>query len=288
MEKVLITGASGMLGRYVVRFLENTNYEVIAPSSEAVNLSNLAGIKEYIERAKPSAILHLAAETDVDLCERDPARAGLYNHLATDVIARAAAACGAWVLYVSTSGIFGGDAKPIFNELDFPSPVNYYARSKFWGERAIGKHCPDNSLIVRAGWMIGGGAAHDHKFIGKIIKQIADGAEVLRAVTDKYGTITRAEALANFIVASLKIRRRGLFHYASTGVTTRFEIAKAVANFTNFKGKVEGVPSSLYPLSAPRPTFDGIESIYLGYETDAVQPNSWEDDVRAYMKEFNI
>lgn len=288
MQKVLITGASGMLGRYVVTLADAAGYDVIAPTSTELNLSDLKGIRNYIQRIAPAAILHLAAETDVDLCERDPARAGLHNHLATDVVARAANACGAWVLYVSSSGVFGGDIKAIYNELDLPCPVNYYARSKLWGEKAIAQHCPDNSLIVRAGWMIGGGAEHDHKFIGKIIRQISDGAEVLRAVTDKYGTITRAQSLAQFIVASLAVQRKGMFHYASAGVTTRFEIAKALATFVGFRGKIEGVPSSLYPLSAPRPISDGIESIYLARETDAPQPEFWEDDVRAYMKEFSV
>jgi dTDP-4-dehydrorhamnose reductase len=285
MPKVLITGASGMLGRYVRCKIEATGYDIIAPTRADMDLMSPDTVYAFVCEQAPDAILHLAAETDVDLCERDPRRGGIANHLATRAIAKAARQVKAWLLSVSTSNVFGGEIKPIFNELDIPSPTNYYGRSKLFGEREIEKIYSDNSLIIRAGWMIGGGREHDHKFVGKILGQIDQGVKQLRAVSDKFGTITSAPALADFIVTSLRTHRLGLLHFASSGVVSRFDIAEELARITSFKGRVEPVLSGLFPLSAPRPVFDGIHSIYLD-TTEPDAPKFWREDLRSYLTEF--
>lgn len=283
---VLVTGSTGMLGRYVMSILTASGVNVVAPRRADTDLTNPQNAYESIRDARPRAILHLAAETDVDMCERDPRRAGLVNHLSTDAIARAAAESGAWVLYVSTSNVFGAEGKLTYNELDLPAPTNYYGRSKLHGEFAIRQRLADNHLIVRAGWMIGGGPQHDHKFVGKVIKQIKDGSDTLRAVTDKFGTITPASSLAKFITESLKQRRTGTFHYSSSGVVTRLDVARAIAELMSFQGNIVGVPSSMFPLSAPRPQSEGIESIYL--TADETAPKHWRTDLAAYLAEFGI
>ena len=287
MSKILITGGSGMLGRYVRSKIEAAGYDIVMPTRLEMDLMNPGGVYAFIRNAAPDAILHLAAETDVDLCERNPRRAGIANQLATRAVAQAARDTGAWLLAISTAGVFGGDVRPLSNELDMPSPVNYYGKSKLFGEKEIAAFYPGNSLIIRAGWMIGGGRDYDHKFVGKMVGQIAKGTDLLRAVSDKYGTITSAPALANFIAVSLKTRRQGLLHFSSAGVVSRFDIAGELANIVSFKGRIEPVLSSEFPLSAPRPVFDGITSIYLD-TGEEYAPHYWRDDLRNYMMEFGF
>jgi dTDP-4-dehydrorhamnose reductase len=285
-DVVLITGSTGMLGRYVMAALRDAGSKIVVSSRSDADLTDPQQVYEYVRRVRPNAILHLAAETDVDLCERDPQRAGLANHLSTDSVARAAAEVDAWLLYVSTSNVFGSEGKLLYNELDLPSPTNYYGRSKLQGEIAVRQRLPDNHLIVRAGWMIGGGPQHDHKFVGKVIKQLRDGADTLRAVTDKFGSLTRASALAQFILNSMTARRTGTLHFCSSGVITRLDVARAIAKMLAFRGSIVGVQSSMFPLSAPRPQSEGMESVYL---TDAgSMPGNWEDDLSAYLNEFGI
>src|SRR5690348_15732754 len=87
----LITGSTGMLGRYVMDLLERTApAQIRVLTRQECDLVSPRAAYETVREMRPAAILHLAAETDVDLCERDPGRAGLVNHLATDAIARAA------------------------------------------------------------------------------------------------------------------------------------------------------------------------------------------------------
>ncbi len=285
MSKVLITGTTGMLGCYVSEFIDRKKYQVFCPTREEFDLTNLSQIEGFIKKNLPDFILHLAAETNVDLCEQNITHAALVNYRATEVVAKTANNIGAWMTYISTSNVFGVKNKISYNELDLPDPENYYGRSKLFGEYAVQKHLPNNSLIIRAGWMIGGGPTRDSKFIGKIIQQIQGGATSLSAVNDKYGTITLASSLAKFILSSMEHKRVGTCHYASRGVVTRFDIAKMVAKFMDFGGDVLPVNSSKFPLPAPRPNSEGIISVFLG-ESDGI--GSVEPDIASYVKEFCI
>ena len=144
---VIVTGATGMLGRYVHKELAKSNIECVTPDRALCDLSDPSGVYDFIRATQPAAVMHLAAETDVDVCEREPRRAGILNHLSTEAVAQAARACGAWLLYISTSNVFGSDCKTLYNELDVPSPVNYYGRSNLHGEYATRLSCPEDHLI---------------------------------------------------------------------------------------------------------------------------------------------
>jgi len=286
MAKVLITGATGMLGVYVCQAMSKTTHDIILVDRSKFDLSNPEAAFDYIMAERPDCILHLAAETDVDLCERDPQRAGIRNHLATASIAKAAEKCGAWLLYVSTSNVFGQNGTFEHNELDLPAPANYYGRSKFMGEQAVRSYCPQNHLIVRAGWMIGGGSNGDHKFVGKLIQQITNGTTELKAVGDKFGSITRASSLSDFIVWAIDTACVGTLHYASEGTITRFNIAQTIAEIAGKAVSVTAVKSSDFPLSAPRPFSEGMRSIYTPLMTSAPQPGNWRDDLTNYVTTF--
>ncbi|HGI5914480.1 TPA: dTDP-4-dehydrorhamnose reductase family protein [Yersinia enterocolitica] len=285
-KKILITGGTGMLGAYVVNALKHTDHEIIIAGRDTLNLAIPETIFGYLMKEKPDIILHFAAETDVDLCERDPTRAGMYNHLATEKIAQAANLCGAWLLYISSSNVFGGEGKLNYNELDIPLPVNYYGRSKLIGELSVRTVCPNNHLIIRAGWMIGGGPEKDHKFVGKIIQQIKTGATSLKAVSDRLGSITSAMQLCDFIIWAIKNRHTGTMHFASSGTISRFDIACAIGDFLDFKGEIVPVYSSMFPLSAPRPLSEGIESIYISLLKDVPKPSDWKSDLAKYVGTF--
>lgn len=287
MATLLITGATGMLGGYVLSMAETQGHKVLAPSRSEFDLKNIGSIAAFIREAKPDAVLHLAAQTDVDFCERNPENAALINVLATQEIAKATADVGGWLTYVSTGGVFGGGNSTVYNELDLPDPVNYYGRSKLWGEHAVAQHLPVKHLIVRAAWMIGGGPDKDHKFVGKIVSQIKNGTTEIKAVDDKYGTITVARNLADFLIASTNEQRCGLLHFASKGVVTRFQIAAEIAKILRYEGSVVPVRSNMFPLSAPRANSDGIESVFLTGETGNAYLGHWQDDLRKYVLEFS-
>ena len=275
-----------MLGGYLSSMFDPSQYEIVYTNRDTLDLSNLKDIYSYVMSINPDIIMHLAAETNVDLCEREPSRAGLYNHLATEQIAIAAKECKSHLVYISTSNVFGSEGKYSYNELDLPNPTNYYGRSKLYGEYVVKQNCPVNHLIIRSGWMIGGGEGIDHKFVGKIIGQIKDGAAVLQAVSDKLGSITYAKNLSEFLIFAINNLTVGTYHFASKGTISRFDIACEIANILNYEGKLIPVQSCVFPLSAPRPFSEGIESIYLESKAKYKEPRFWKDDLNEYVQTF--
>ena len=288
MARILITGTTGMLGTYVLSDLQKFDHDIVIGDRARFDLDLPLQMYEGILNVAPDVIVHLAAETDVDLCERVPMHAGVRNHLATDMVAKAARECGAWILYMSTSNVFGYGRGLVYTEIDIPNPENYYGRSKLMGELAIRMHCPTNHMIVRGGWMIGGGLVGDHKFVGKILRQMQAGQTKIRAVQDKFGSITSAKALSEFIVWAVANRPTGTVHFASKGMVTRCDIARAIGGEIGFSGEVDGVSSPEFPLSAPRPMSEAIESIYMPLLDGAPQPGHWKDDLVCYVRDLLV
>mgnify|MGYP003629652298 CR=1 FL=1 len=283
---ILVTGGTGMLGRDVVASLEAADIDAHLADRSRFELTDPQGVFDYVAGSGAKVVIHLAAETNVDLCERDPRRAGIANHLATAAIATAAQQAGAYLIYISTSNVFGAEGRFSYNELDLPASLNYYGKSKLMGENAVRSSLPSRSLIIRPGWMIGGGPEHDHKFVGRIIGQIRSGAELISAVSDKYGSITYAKRLAEFIVWAVQREHTGLVHFASTGAVSRLQIAEAIGLFFGFSGAVNGVASSEYPLSAPRPQSEALVSIYMPTHLGAPELNEWRTDLQDYLEVF--
>ena len=92
------------------------------------------------------------------------------------------------IIYISTAGIFDGK-KDLYDDWDEPNPLGHYARSKYNGELYVEKNS-NQYLILRAGWMMGGGPNKDKKFVNKIYKQIIEKKKILNVVNDKLGTPT--------------------------------------------------------------------------------------------------
>jgi dTDP-4-dehydrorhamnose reductase len=253
LDRILVTGAGGMVGSYV-DFGIKTNHR-------SLDITDLKETISVIEKYKPEAILHLAAETDVDRCERDPGSAYMINAIGTLNIATAAKKIGAKVIYISTVYVFDGSKNKSYLEDDKPSPDGHYGRSKYVGEMAI-RDILDDYLIVRAGWMFGGGPNGDQKFVAKIIKQLQK--DEIKAVNDKLGSLTYAKDLVNKIKDFISQNKTGIVHVANSGFCSRYDIALEIKKTMGSDAKVVPVDSSYFNRDAPRNGSDIMESLNGG------------------------
>jgi dTDP-4-dehydrorhamnose reductase len=190
-SKVLITGCGGMLGEAVYATfspkctVRATDIDLNEPWLTKLDVRDKAAVTALCEEFKPDYIVHLAALTDMEQCEREFENSYRTNTEAVQFVAHEAQMRGIPLVYISTAGIFDG-AKDIYDEDDAPNPLSIYGRTKYLGE-LIAKTVPQH-IVVRAGWMMGGGPKKDKKFIGKLFKQIRDGKKEFYAVTDKMGS----------------------------------------------------------------------------------------------------
>jgi dTDP-4-dehydrorhamnose reductase len=136
---VVVTGASGLLGRALCRELaprftvRGLAHHRLGPGLEALDLRDAAAVERWVASLRPDVVVHAAAERRPDVSERDPGATRTLNVDASAVLARAARAAGAWLLYVSTDYVFDGTTPP-YRPGDTPNPLNAYGRSKREGE----------------------------------------------------------------------------------------------------------------------------------------------------------
>jgi len=273
--KMLVTGADGNVGSYVPDVL-GKDYDLVLTD---VSTWDIRVMPDWV-RDRPDVILHLAAATDVDACEQNPEWAHAVNALGTMNVAKVAASMGAFLVYVSTAGVFSGTKIDPYDETDIAIPANEYGLSKLWGEWEVERTLPsDQFAIVRAGWMYGG--PNDKKFVAKMRDQIEAGADTLYAVDDKVGSPTYAKDLVALIGRLLKAEATGLFHGAGGGVASRFEVAQRVARRYP---DVEVIPASSDRFPLPAPRADNESMVSLNLPLVGVEPcRPWEDALAEYL-----
>ncbi|XP_052794765.1 methionine adenosyltransferase 2 subunit beta-like isoform X2 [Mya arenaria] len=153
-KRVMITGASGLLGRAIYReFKSDSSWDVcgLAFSRTSgdlikVNITDEEAVKDAVQKFKPEVVIHSAAEKNVDVFEKDPETARKKNILATRYICQAAEQIGAWVVFISTDYVFDGTSPP-YKVTDAPNPLNLYGESKVEGEKITLEVNRDNCVL---------------------------------------------------------------------------------------------------------------------------------------------
>jgi len=276
---ILATGAKGMMGGYLP--IVYSEEDIVITDREELDVRDRSRVEQAIAGYKPSLVLHLAAETDVDLCEKDPDHAYRTNVIGTLNVALACQAAGIEMVYISTVGVFGGiDKADPYTEFDVPSPVSVYGKTKLEGERIV-QSLLHRYFIIRAGWMMGGGREKDHKFVGKIVELLETRNEIA-VVDDKFGSPTYARQL----VANLRLLAEsgyyGLYHCVNGGSCSRYEVAVEIVRVMGKGTSVNRVNSAHFPLPAPRPRSEAARN----YKLDLLGLNrmsDWREALRDYL-----
>jgi dTDP-4-dehydrorhamnose reductase len=286
MTRILVTGAAGVVGGYVSEVFSDHDLILtdIVGDTDRLDVTDALAVRKVVLEAKPEVVIHLAAATDVDLCEQDPDLAYRTNAIGTQNVALAARAAEAVVVYTSTAGVFGGEKVEPYHEFDVPGPANVYGHSKLGGEQIV-QTMLSRFYIARAGWMVGGGAK-DRKFVGKILELIDRGETRLRAVDDKIGSPTYAKDLARGIRALLETEHFGLYHLVNAGGDcSRYDVAVELCRILGRDDiEVEPVSSAHFPLPAPRARSEAMVNLKLDLlGLDLMRP--WREALAAYVRE---
>ncbi len=290
--RILITGAGGMLGGEVQSYLERNGCSVLGIDIRNVSDRVVYGdirdertMRAFVLRYVPDAILHFAAETDVDLCEGNPDEAFATNVKGSEILASLAKRFDIPLVFVSSASVFGGRKQEAYVEDDCPSPINVYGATKSEAERVISK-LTRRHYILRAAWMVGGWEK-DKKFVAKIISQVREGNTV-RAVVDKRGSLTFTFDVADRILPLLQTRAFGVYHFVNEGFVTRFEIAQQIVHNLDATDVTSVVPitSDLFPLKAQRPDSECLLDTRL--QQRGIKPlPSWNRSLAWYVRRFS-
>ncbi len=234
--KILVTGASGLLGSKLTELLVNKEYEVYSgyythkpkygiPVKLDVSSENI--VSKIISRIKPDIIVHSAALTNVDKCETDKDLAFKINVIGTRNIALSSKKYNVFLIYGSTDYIFNGD-KGLYNEDDTPDPINYYGLTKLKGEKEI-MNILSEYCIVRPSVIYGSiPASGKINFSLWVIEKLRNN-ESINVVIDQWNSPTLNINLAEMIIEVMKRRLTGIYHLAGATRISRYEFAKLIA-----------------------------------------------------------
>jgi dTDP-4-dehydrorhamnose reductase len=256
--KILVTGAGGQVGREIVSSF--AGHEVIGADRSTLDVTDREAVLAAVTTARPDAIIHTAAWTDVDGCESDEERALLVNGLATRHVAEAARRVRAHLCAFSTDYVFDGTKTEPYVEWDAPNPSSVYGRSKLAGERELAGD--PAATVVRTSWVCG---AHGANMVKTVLRLSADGG-TLRFVDDQRGNPTFAHDLAATVHRLVVDRRPGCFHVTNQGSVSWFEFARAVLEEAGEDPeRVEPISTEDLdpPRPAPRPTNSVLDNAAL-------------------------
>jgi dTDP-4-dehydrorhamnose reductase len=247
--RVLITGAKGQLGVELMQALAGCA-EVIGRDLPEQDIT-AADCAAQVAAAEPDWVVHAAAATDVDGCERDPAMAMAVNAEGTRRVAEGCRRAGAGLLYVSTDFVFDGSKTSPYTEADAPGPLSAYGRSKLAGEQAVIEVAP-RWIIARTAWLYG---THGRNFVKTIVGKAAAG-ETLRVVNDQVGSPTYASDLAAALVRLLQRELTGVFHLTNGGACSWYDFTREILRRSGF-GDTRVLPISSQELARParRPAY---------------------------------
>jgi nucleoside-diphosphate-sugar epimerase len=147
--RVLVTGASGFVGRALVEELRHNGraYDVHALERRDGDLAEEGIAQNAVGATKPDVVVHAAARIGVARCEQEPLLALRSNVLATALVARACAGHGARLAYLSTADVYGAVAAA--DEETKPAPASLYALTKWWGEQVAQQYAPAGLAVFR-------------------------------------------------------------------------------------------------------------------------------------------
>ena len=229
--KLLVIG-TGLLGKKIVetgyeRFDIVATYHKEKPKVESelykLDITDKNSVLNLVEKIKPTVIIHTAALTNVDYCEKNKAKASKVNVEGTKNVAIAAEKIGSKLVYVSTDYVFDGK-KGFYKEDDKPNPINYYGLTKLEGERVVEKICNDY-LIVRPSVIYGEGRKN---FATWIIDELKNSREV-KITKEHFASPTLNTDLAEQIFALIEQEKEGIFHTAGRERISRYDFALRIA-----------------------------------------------------------
>lgn len=294
--KILLLGKGGQVGWELQRSLAPLG-DVVAldfdsPAPLTADFSKPESLAGTVRAVAPQIIVNAAAHTAVDKAESEPELARAINASAVGVLAREAAALGAWLAHYSTDYVFDGSGSTPWIEDSPTGPLSVYGRTKLEGEEAI-RASGAKHLIFRTSWVY---AARGGNFAKTMLK-LAKERDRLTVINDQFGAPTGAELLADITAHALRAGLQqpllsGTYHAVADGETTWFDYARHVIEFARRAGQpikvagdaIEPVATSAFPTPAKRPGNSRMNTSKLQQAFGLTLPN-WQLGVERMLTE---
>lgn len=294
--KILLFGKSGQVGWELQRSLAPLG-EVVALGTDSRDLcgdfTDLDGVVETVRAIAPDVIVNASAYTAVDKAESEPDVCRTINALAPGLLAQEAKQGGAWLVHYSTDYVFDGSGDKPWLETDPVAPLSVYGKTKLEGEEAV-RAAGCRHLIFRTSWVYGARGAN----FAKTMLRLAGERDQMTVINDQIGAPTGADLLADVTAHALRVALQqpevsGLYHLVAGGQTSWHDYARYVIEFARNAGvnlrvspeAIQPVPTSAFPLPAPRPKNSRLDTGKLR-NTFGLNLPHWQSGITRMLTEI--
>lgn len=269
--KILLTGASGQLGRCLTYAL--AHHQLIALDHRSLDITRLNDVRNAVAYHQPQLVINAAAFNAVDGAEAAIEEAYAINALGPRNLAVATAAIGIALLHVSTDYVFNGKLGRPYHEFDRVDPLSVYGASKLAGEEAVRSLNPRH-YVVRTAWLFW---EHGKNFMLQMLARAADAP--VRVVDDQFGSPTYVPHLAEGIARLIQSQAFGTYHIAGHGGGSRWELIDELFRQLRLQPPSR-VSSQAFKTAAARPTFSVLATI----QDPRVELPPWQDGVEEFAR----
>jgi dTDP-4-dehydrorhamnose reductase len=235
MKKILIVGASGLLGSVLTPKIKSISSEIICVASTinydidfALDFSDFEKVTDLLNHVNPDIIVNLAALTDVDLCEKKPHLAYLYNvKILQNIVSWLKNNKNNFLIHLSTDQVYDGVS---LNKEEEITITNYYSFSKLMGD-IIAQSV--NSIILRTNFFGKSNKSNKTSFSDWVIEKL-NSKQIINGFEDVFFSPLSMETLSDLILLIIRKPQFGTYNLGSNNGFSKADFISQIAKLFNF------------------------------------------------------
>jgi dTDP-4-dehydrorhamnose reductase len=291
MKKLLVTGASGLLGWNVCAIARESwrvfgvvnRHAIDLPGASRLicDLTRPDHLLQLFRNVAADAVVHCAAVAQPDACQAQPEDSRPINVEVPATLAQLCAAARTPYVFVSTDLVFDGTRAP-YDEGDPVSPVSVYGEQKVAAERMVRERHPD-AMIVRLPLMFGDPGPAATSFIHPWVAALRSG-KVLSLFVDEFRTPVGVRTAARGLLMAPGLEG-GILHLGGRERVSRYDLGVLLAEMLGAEiGLIQPGRQRDRTVGAPRPpdvSLNSARAYALGYD-----PPSLSDALAEFLRDL--
>lgn len=280
MKNILVTGANGQLGSEIKELsLNYEGFNFFFEDSKGLDITNATFVDEYIKKNNINGVINCAGYTAVDKAEEALEEAEKINVFGVENLVKSIKNRGGKLMHISTDYVFNGESFLPYKEEDSIAPLGVYGSTKRRGEEIV-ESSSIEAIVIRTSWVY---SAYGNNFV-KTMMRLGKEKESLNVVYDQIGTPTYARDLAKVCLQLITLDRKidrdsKIYHFSNEGVTSWYDFAKAIMEFSNLPCAINPIESKEYKTLAKRPHYSVLNKQKIKNDFTIEVPY-WRDSLK--------